>query len=784
ITTHSFLAETDNQGNYIIDNILIGEDYSITASAQGWNDSTLTGFDVVEDQEVVVNFSLLHPEFVPSVEFLQAEIPVGQRRDLPFRVTNTGNGPLQWRIERRLRGDADAEPWEMRGSYNISQTLNDPRIQGAAFIGDLFYVTGSNNQHPVVYIINREGEEVGRFDQHVNTNYGIYSLAWDGELLWGSGERTVYGFTPEGDWVRQFDGQFNPNNNLAWDSDRNILWVNGVTTDITGYDRDGNLIRILNRRNLRVYGLAYWPEDPDGFGLYIFHSPAASEQWVHKMNPDNNDTTFVTTLQPQGGGRPSSAFITNQFDVYSWVFVDIANNAANDRIDIWQLGARKDWMRPQPVTGVTNAGQRQDFVLTLDATGLPVVPFEGDLVFIHNAAGGETAIPVTLDVSNPPGEEEERVLNLRAGWNMISLNVQPEVIDIVELMRPLTEAGALVMMKNGAGQFYRPAQNFNNIPGWVATEGYQMNLNREIDFAVRGVVMAPDHPVPLHRGWNIAAYMPRIPMEARAALANIRENLEIAKDAAGKFYLPAFDFSNMGNLIEGQGYQIKVTQDVELVYNLDQNAGVDVLSLNVPEPTLQYLTPPASTGSNMSLLLFTPAALNGEIGVFSEGNLVGAGMASNGVCPIAVWGDNPLTEIRDGASEGGRLEVRWVDASGHQRQVGLTTLAGSDIYRTDDYWVARIDRVEMLPERFGIQRAYPNPFNGALRLEYGLLESAQVELALFDLNGRLVQEIERGVKPAGIHLTVVDGSSLAAGVYIARLRVPGQESRWKVTLIK
>jgi len=60
-------------------------------------------------------------------------------------------------------------------------------------------------------------------------------------------------------------------------------------------------------------------------------------------------------------------------------------------------------MQVNPSEGVIAAGESQEFDLLLDSHDLPAVTFEGELVFVHDGEGGETAIAITLIVT---GEEE------------------------------------------------------------------------------------------------------------------------------------------------------------------------------------------------------------------------------------------------------------------------------------------------------------------------------------------------------------------------------------------
>ncbi|MFH0766334.1 MAG: T9SS type A sorting domain-containing protein, partial [Calditrichota bacterium] len=737
---------------------------------------------------------MLHSVCALDPDRVATQLQPGMIQEINLTLSNSGNGPLTFRTERRLIGDANAAPWELRRSYPISEITADPRIAGVAFLNDHFYVTGHAGGQHLIYVLDREGNIVDHLNQLGQSLYGMQDLAWDGEWLWGSGERSIFGFTPDGQQQAEFDGLFNPTANLAWDSDREILWASGNTTDIIGYTRQGEQVARLNRRGLRQYGLAYWPDDPDGYPLYIFNSPAGNMMVVTKMNPADNDTLPVLVLE--GVGRAASVEITNELDVYSWVFVAVANADANDRIDIWQLEGRKNWMAMEPPEGVVAGGENLDMTLTLDATDLPLVRFEGEIAFMHDGIGGLTHLPITLDVMEGR-VHTERTLAMSANWNMVSLNVDPDEHDIRTLWRPLVQAGLLVMLKDGAGRFYRPEFDFCNIPGWVVSEGYQVRLTEAGQLRVPGTSMMSDDPIQLRVGWQIVAYYPRIQVVVPVGFARIADLMVMAKDAQGHFYLPEWGFNNMDPLREGQGYQVRMSEAAELVWNLAEgqvnvnvNGRTDIpvgpgrSGQNGHYGQIGTDTPGFSpTGSNMSVLIFastmsTPSAL----GIFAGSRLVGVGRPQGGACGIAVWGDDPLTPEIDGARPGDALMVK-IQEDGVWHPVDTKSQSGEGIYLTDGLWVA--DLIEAAaPAQFGLTGVYPNPFNSVARVRYNLKEASRVVLGLYDLEGRLVYELARGDQVPGTHQMVLDGSDLASGVYALQLRAGGEVSRLKVTVIK
>lgn len=85
--------------------------------------------------------------------------------------------------------------------------------------------------------------------------------------------------------------------------------------------------------------------------------------------------------------------------------------------------------------------------------------------------------------------------------------------------------------------------------------------------------------------------------------------------------------------------------------------------------------------------------------------------------------------------------------------------------------------------------AGPNPFNPRLVIRFGLPSEAQVELEIFDIRGRKVRSLARGVFSAGVHgvawLGRDDGGrDLASGTYFARIRHGSDVATRKVTLVR
>jgi len=68
--------------------------------------------------------------------------------------------------------------------------------------------------------------------------------------------------------------------------------------------------------------------------------------------------------------------------------------------------------------------------------------------------------------------------------------------------------------------------------------------------------------IDLTLGWNLIGYTLTEPQDLVASFSEIDDLLQIVKNNTGASYLPEWDFNGIGNLIPGQGYQLKITESV------------------------------------------------------------------------------------------------------------------------------------------------------------------------------------------------------------------------------
>ncbi|NQU04986.1 MAG: hypothetical protein HQ568_02755 [Calditrichaeota bacterium] len=169
---------------------------------------------------------------------------------------------------------------------------------------------------------------------------------------------------------------------------------------------------------------------------------------------------------------------------------------------------------------------------------------------------------------DPP--EVEQVIELTAGWNLISLHLTPEPNGIQEIFALLIEAEVISIIRDSHGNFCAPAWDFYGIDIWNPGEGLQVLISEDSELRISGISFDPQFPIQLDAGWQILPYYPYYRLDVRIALAGLGEHLTIIKDVYGDFYWPHYNYCDMEEMRPGQGYYIYVSDDVELVYPLEE----------------------------------------------------------------------------------------------------------------------------------------------------------------------------------------------------------------------
>jgi poly(beta-D-mannuronate) lyase len=181
-----------------------------------------------------------------------------------------------------------------------------------------------------------------------------------------------------------------------------------------------------------------------------------------------------------------------------------------------------------------------------------------------------------------------------------------------------------------------------------------------------------------------------------------------------------------------------------------------------------------SPASPSAVILYGQAAEISYSDVFNTGNIaiergaqIGPGMLY--VDPVytdAVSGNFRLDETSPviGKAEDGQTmgDLRWAE--------GLTGMNLND--------------GQNISYNFELYPGYPNPFNPSTTIHYNIHQPGFVSLAIYDINGRLVEEIDHGYKTSGHYTSRWNARDRASGIYFCTLSWEGQIRTRKLILMR
>lgn len=181
---------------------------------------------------------------------------------------------------------------------------------------------------------------------------------------------------------------------------------------------------------------------------------------------------------------------------------------------------------------------------------------DGNVCTADNCMNGQCAFPDTCC--------RTQNISLSSGWNMISGYIIPDIPTMPSVFERIVSS--IILVKNNAGQTYIPSLNINSIGNWDYRQGYKVKTSASTTLTLSCTQANPSTPIVLDAGWNLTPYLRTTAMSITAALASLGSNIIMVKNNAGQTYIPSSGINTIGNMLPGQGYQIKLSAPATLVY--------------------------------------------------------------------------------------------------------------------------------------------------------------------------------------------------------------------------
>jgi hypothetical protein len=379
-----------------------------------------------------------------------------------------------------------------------------------------------------------------------------------------------------------------------------------------------------------------------------------------------------------------------------------------------------------------------------------------------------------------------QLVAINQGWNIISTYIDPVNPYVPSVFSGITSS--IILMKNELGEMYWPAYNLNLIGNMTIGEAYQIKLTQPENLTIAGIAVLPQiTPVILPLGWSFFGYLRNTPAPVTLMLEPVVNQIFLVKDGDGNPYWPVYNVNLIGNMLPGKGYQVKMITQASLVYPPNSAAfNKSGITPVIPE----HFGKPLNTGNNMTLgfAILDLRLTNGEIGVFTgEGLLVGSSVLNDGFTAVTLWGDDELTQEKDGLSEGEAFNlVLWNSDNGEELPVIVTNWTeGNCFYKINGISIA--GQVDFNNNESGHAKLYqnvPNPFKGTTSIRFFIPEKMYVTLTLYNVTGEKMKTLISGDLEPGFQSFDFSSKDYIAGVYYYRLHTQESTEVKKMTLLK
>jgi hypothetical protein len=429
-----------------------------------------------------------------------------------------------------------------------------------------------------------------------------------------------------------------------------------------------------------------------------------------------------------------------------------APNTPDDVIVYWDAPTVADYAYSEvySMVGTTNLGTTTDTLIYDYATLSGGTYTYAVRHFDVNGNPSDTAwVTITLD-------DNEDVIPLTAGWNLISTNKLPNTNTMQQNFAGLTPGNLVyVTAFNQGSSLYNPngLPFLNTLNQFTDGYGYWVKVLADDTLRIVGQSIAPDYKIALMPGWNLSGYMnPQAssPTDYLGTLIN-NNNLEYCTGFAQGtqvFNPNGLPFLNtLTSLQRPYGYWLKASAGVGVgQYRLANNEGINY------SPEFMFVNGTSNLESHFGefVEVFNSAyELVATLEILEGGYLM----------TTALYGDDHQTEEIEGLEEGELLTFRF----------------NGDEINSDIAFKGNMELRELNLEfsNGGAWSIYPNPFTTTTTINYQINTTANVSIQVFDITGRQIDEVINARQDAAYYSATWDATYFEKGIYMIELHING-----------
>ena len=386
-------------------------------------------------------------------------------------------------------------------------------------------------------------------------------------------------------------------------------------------------------------------------------------------------------------------------------------------------------------------------------------------------------------------------IDIASGWNWFSLNVEGDM-GIGSVMGSLSSAdGDFIKSQSSSATYYPDFGWYGGLNEFGVTGMYKFNSANGDVLTFSGAPVDPSTtPIGIETGWNWLGFTPQNDGPTADALASI-DNFEgdfIKNQSSSATYYESFGwYGGLEVMAPTEGYMLNVSAGSELIYPsfgaddaLSRLVSTKEVPLEISDWQINHHG--YEFNGHITMSIDNREDSHGDyIAVFSGDEC--RGVAERMYFP---FGDSYMYSLMvyGNRVQGETLTFKYYDSmAGEIVDYAETIEFTSDMIEGDGFNTFSLSREASnfeQPFEYGISEAYPNPFNPVTNFTYSLAEDGLVQVAVYDISGKMVSELANGYMSAGSYPLTWNADNSSSGVYFIRMYSGEFASAQKVMLVK
>ena len=381
--------------------------------------------------------------------------------------------------------------------------------------------------------------------------------------------------------------------------------------------------------------------------------------------------------------------------------------------------------------------------------------------------------------------------SLAFGWNWFSLNMIADDMGINTILSSLDDAGIYIKSQSQYADYYVGADVWSGtLNDFDNLSMYKINLSGSSgNITYTGSTITPSTlPLTINSGWNWISYVPNESLDINTALASLGSDATYIKSQSGyaDYYSgPGVWSGTITTLDPKDGYMINATNATTLTY--PDPAGFAsshiVIEPSVNEYKWNFDYRDFQNNGSVTIAIDEPdlnVAPGDQIAAFYNDECRGVAigketsLSDNIVFQLMFYGDE--SEVN--------FTFKYYDLSENiVHNLENEIIYYPDIHLNNILEPFLMGKKEVLSLK--LSSPYPNPFNPVTTIPYSIPEDVNnLKINIYDITGRLVDQIYNGNQSMGNHKLIWNASRYASGIYFVKMITDTDNISRKLVLIK